>query len=189
MPLRRSARTGAGLPVSVLTFRPLKEVRRIACVTAGLLVAPDRVPRCDTTNGITLTSSQPCEARAWISCWDTCSYIAGDVSCGNTACTSYCGCAATGPFVCWAQTNAAATIARVKLRTIIFFILVFSPSGSSSTYLAGPQPVAAGVVVQQIVPGHDNTRVPSFMPGENPILHEFANKWRIPVDAALGGPR
>jgi hypothetical protein len=26
------------------------------------------------------------------------------------------------------------------------------------------------------------------MPGENPILHEFANKWRIPVDAALGGP-
>jgi hypothetical protein len=26
------------------------------------------------------------------------------------------------------------------------------------------------------------------MPGENPFLHEFADKWKIPMDAALGGP-
>ena len=29
--------------------------------------------------------------------------------------------------------------------------------------------------------------VPHYMPGENPFLHEFADKWKIPVDAALGG--
>jgi hypothetical protein len=38
------------------------------------------------------------------------------------------------------------------------------------------------------LPNHDNSRVPSFMPGENPFLHEFADKWKIPVDATLGGP-
>jgi hypothetical protein len=25
------------------------------------------------------------------------------------------------------------------------------------------------------------------MPGENPFEHEFADRWHIPVDAALGG--
>ena len=38
------------------------------------------------------------------------------------------------------------------------------------------------------LPGHDNTKVPSFMPGENPFIHEFADKYHIPVEAALGGP-
>jgi len=37
------------------------------------------------------------------------------------------------------------------------------------------------------LPGRSQGEVPSFMPGENPFLHEFADKYHIPVDAALGG--
>jgi hypothetical protein len=37
------------------------------------------------------------------------------------------------------------------------------------------------------LPNSDLTKVPSFMPGENPFEHEFADKYKIPVDAALGG--
>jgi len=37
------------------------------------------------------------------------------------------------------------------------------------------------------LPNADLTKVPSYMPGENPFLHEFADKFHIPVDAALGG--
>ena len=37
------------------------------------------------------------------------------------------------------------------------------------------------------LPGSDRTRVQSFMPGENPFLHEFADQKKIPVEAALGG--
>jgi hypothetical protein len=29
--------------------------------------------------------------------------------------------------------------------------------------------------------------VPNYLPGENPFLHEFADQYHIPVDAALGG--
>src|SRR5205809_926138 len=29
--------------------------------------------------------------------------------------------------------------------------------------------------------------VPNYLPGENPFLHEFADKYHIPLDAALGG--
>jgi hypothetical protein len=29
--------------------------------------------------------------------------------------------------------------------------------------------------------------VPHYLPGENPFLHEFADQYKIPVDAALGG--
>jgi hypothetical protein len=38
------------------------------------------------------------------------------------------------------------------------------------------------------LPGSDRTRVQSFLPGENPYLREFADRWKIPLDAALGGP-
>jgi hypothetical protein len=29
--------------------------------------------------------------------------------------------------------------------------------------------------------------VPHYLPGQNPFLHEFADKFHIPVEAALGG--
>jgi len=37
-------------------------------------------------------------------------------------------------------------------------------------------------------PGRKQGEVPSFMPGENPFKTEFAAKYGIPVEAALGGP-
>src|SRR5580658_4990305 len=36
-------------------------------------------------------------------------------------------------------------------------------------------------------PGRDPHAVPSFMPGENPFLAEFATRYKIPAQAALGG--
>jgi hypothetical protein len=38
------------------------------------------------------------------------------------------------------------------------------------------------------LPGVDRGKVHNFLPGENPFLHEFADKNKIPVEAALGGP-
>ncbi len=37
------------------------------------------------------------------------------------------------------------------------------------------------------LPGRPQGVVPSYMPGENPFLHEFADKYKIPLEAALGG--
>jgi len=37
------------------------------------------------------------------------------------------------------------------------------------------------------LPGRPQGVVPSYMPGENPFLHEFADKHKIPLEAALGG--
>jgi hypothetical protein len=37
------------------------------------------------------------------------------------------------------------------------------------------------------VPGRPRGQVPSYMPGENPFLNEFATRHAIPLDAALGG--
>ncbi|MEO8099988.1 MAG: hypothetical protein ABI811_19975 [Acidobacteriota bacterium] len=37
------------------------------------------------------------------------------------------------------------------------------------------------------LPGSDRTKVPNYLPGENPFLTEFAKKFKIPVEAALGG--
>jgi hypothetical protein len=39
------------------------------------------------------------------------------------------------------------------------------------------------------LPGHDRAAVPSFMPGENPFLFEFADKYHLPHDAVLGGAK
>ena len=39
------------------------------------------------------------------------------------------------------------------------------------------------------LPGRAQGVVPSYMPGENPFLHEFADKHKIPLDAALGGAK
>ncbi|HEY4364034.1 MAG TPA: hypothetical protein VGN17_23895 [Bryobacteraceae bacterium] len=38
------------------------------------------------------------------------------------------------------------------------------------------------------LPGTPRSAVPSYMPGENPFVSEFAAKYQIPVEAALGGP-
>jgi hypothetical protein len=38
------------------------------------------------------------------------------------------------------------------------------------------------------VPGRAQGAVPSYMPGENPFLTEYANRWKIPAAAVLGGP-
>jgi hypothetical protein len=38
------------------------------------------------------------------------------------------------------------------------------------------------------LPGSDRTRVPSFLPGSNPFMDEFRNKYGLPLDAVLGGP-
>jgi hypothetical protein len=37
------------------------------------------------------------------------------------------------------------------------------------------------------VAGRPRGAVPSYMPGQNPFLHEFADKFHIPLEAALGG--
>jgi len=37
------------------------------------------------------------------------------------------------------------------------------------------------------LPGIARDRVQNFLPGENPFLHEFADKHKIPVEATLGG--
>ena len=37
------------------------------------------------------------------------------------------------------------------------------------------------------LPGRAQGAVPSYMPGENPFIHEFSDKYHIPVEAALGG--
>ncbi len=39
------------------------------------------------------------------------------------------------------------------------------------------------------LPGHDRGAVPSFMPGENPFINEFADKYHLPHDAVLGGAK
>jgi hypothetical protein len=36
-------------------------------------------------------------------------------------------------------------------------------------------------------PGRPRGQVPSYMPGENPFLHEYADRHHMPVEAALGG--
>jgi len=37
------------------------------------------------------------------------------------------------------------------------------------------------------IAGRPRGAVPSYLPGQNPFLHEFADKFNIPVEAALGG--
>jgi hypothetical protein len=38
------------------------------------------------------------------------------------------------------------------------------------------------------LPGRSTSLVPSYMPGQNPFITEFAAKYQIPVEGALGGP-
>jgi hypothetical protein len=37
------------------------------------------------------------------------------------------------------------------------------------------------------VSGRPKGAVPNYLPGENPFVHEYADKYHIPVEAALGG--
>ncbi len=39
------------------------------------------------------------------------------------------------------------------------------------------------------LPGIDRGKVQSFLPGENPFLHEFADKHNVPLESALGGAK
>ncbi len=38
------------------------------------------------------------------------------------------------------------------------------------------------------LPGSDRAKVPHYLPGENPFLNEFRTKYKLPMDAVLGGP-
>lgn len=38
------------------------------------------------------------------------------------------------------------------------------------------------------LPGSDRAKVPHYLPGENPFMDEFRNKYKLPLDAVLGGP-
>jgi hypothetical protein len=38
------------------------------------------------------------------------------------------------------------------------------------------------------LPGSDRAKVPNYLPGENPFLDEFRNKYKLPLEAVLGGP-
>lgn len=38
------------------------------------------------------------------------------------------------------------------------------------------------------LPGQDRAKVPHYLPGENPFLDEFRNKYKLPLEAVLGGP-
>lgn len=58
------------------------------------------------------------------------------------------------------------------------------------TLNARPQPDSAWLWPCEYVdeaPGRPHSAVPSYMPGQNPYVSEFANKYKIPVEAALGG--
>lgn len=37
------------------------------------------------------------------------------------------------------------------------------------------------------IAGRAPGKVPHYLPGENPFLSEFANKYHIPLEAVLGG--
>ncbi|HJT89879.1 MAG TPA: hypothetical protein VJ732_18540, partial [Bryobacteraceae bacterium] len=39
------------------------------------------------------------------------------------------------------------------------------------------------------VEGRPKGEVPNYLPGKNPFVHEFADKYHIPVEAALGGAK
>jgi hypothetical protein len=38
------------------------------------------------------------------------------------------------------------------------------------------------------LPGADRAHVPHYLPGENPFMDEFRNKYKLPLDTVLGGP-
>lgn len=38
------------------------------------------------------------------------------------------------------------------------------------------------------LPGSDRAKVPHYLPGENPFMDEFRNKYKLSLDAVLGGP-
>ena len=46
--------------------------------------------------------------------------------------------------------------------------------------------VSVRIRVEEIV-GRPKGDVPSYLPGKNPFVHEFADKYKIPIEAALGG--
>src|SRR6185437_17173927 len=55
-----------------------------------------------------------------------------------------------------------------------------------------PQPDGAWLWPCEYVdeaPGHPHSDVQAYDPDKNPYLHEFADKYKIPVEAALGGPQ
>ena len=39
------------------------------------------------------------------------------------------------------------------------------------------------------ISGRPKGEVPNYLPGQNPFLHEYADKYQIPLDAALGGAK
>jgi hypothetical protein len=70
-------------------------------------------------------------------------------------------------------------------------VYLAEPLVKTQNYNLNPNPVANWLWPCEYVdeaPGRAEGAVPSYLPGENPFLTEYASHWGIPVEGVLGGP-